>query len=123
MHPEGSAFIFARRHPERSEGSLLHFSAYFAALRYVVSLHATNAKCKIASDAKTAVSVRKTNSPSEASTNPAERAAENSECVHPPSGPIEISAARAVTSRSTSCIGGASLRSESKILHCARESE
>src|ERR1700733_4445475 len=85
--------------------------------------HASNAKCKIASDARTAVSVRKTNSPKDASRNPAERAAENSASVHPPSGPIEISADRATTSCNASWIGGASVRSDSKILHSAREAE
>src|SRR5580704_12958799 len=35
MHPDGSAFISERRHPVRSEGSLLHFSAPSAPLRFI----------------------------------------------------------------------------------------
>lgn len=69
---------------------------------FCCSSQPSNAKCKIASEASTAVSVRSTRRPSDACLNPAARAKSSSPSVHPPSGPIEIAADRALTFSNTS---------------------
>ncbi len=78
------------------------------------------AKRRIAREASTAVSVRQIFSPSEASANPAVRAARISSSVQPPSGPIASAAIEMpLADASASRIGIASRRSESKILQRA----
>src|SRR5580692_4283515 len=71
-------------------------------LRLCGSPHTSSANCKIASDASTAVSVRSTSFPSEASVKPDTRARTSSSSVQPPSGPIETAAECAFTCCSTS---------------------